>query len=267
MKITSIIWTTLHISIYLIYWHNYRSGIEPTFLSVFEMMSGFVTPKSIGITDEMIVRQLLNKSKLLFKLNKVINNRTLYFVAILIIIPYLLLTPLKNTLSFGLPNGILFGLIARYTLGLSLWQMTYFYIVCYYLKLKLNSLNKRLTKPMNNQNILQTINSFNRLYLEISDYNKTYFSKYLFAVWLLMGSVIMFDTCAIIFIDFAFIVKFTIIYTLIMICLIFVMIILTAASVNSLANKSHHLFNQQFIYHSNNQNCKQLAPKFKVYIF
>ena len=39
------------ISIQLIYYYNYWKGIEPTFLSVFEMMSGLVTPNSIGLSQ------------------------------------------------------------------------------------------------------------------------------------------------------------------------------------------------------------------------
>ena len=30
-------------------------------------------------------------------------------------------------------------------------------------------------KPMKYRKVLETVNSFNRLYLEITDYNKTYF--------------------------------------------------------------------------------------------
>ena len=37
-------------------------GIEPTYLSVFEMMSGLVTPHSIGLNDEKSVFKLLKIS-------------------------------------------------------------------------------------------------------------------------------------------------------------------------------------------------------------
>ena len=35
----------------LIYYYNYRNGIKPTFLRVFQMMSGLVSPQSVGLTE------------------------------------------------------------------------------------------------------------------------------------------------------------------------------------------------------------------------
>ena len=36
----------------LVHYNNYRNGIKPTFLRVFQMMSGLFLPKSLGLTDE-----------------------------------------------------------------------------------------------------------------------------------------------------------------------------------------------------------------------
>ena len=52
----------------LIYYNNYRNGIKPTFLRVFQMMSGLVSPKSLGLTDEQQIRKLLKITKFLLKL-------------------------------------------------------------------------------------------------------------------------------------------------------------------------------------------------------
>src|SRR5689334_304491 len=41
-----ILFTTLTLSSQWIYYQNNRNGIKPTFLGVFQMMSGLVTPKS-----------------------------------------------------------------------------------------------------------------------------------------------------------------------------------------------------------------------------
>ena len=55
--------SSLLLSSQLIYYNNYRNGIKPTFLRVFQMMSGLVSPKSLGLTDEEEVRKLLKTTQ------------------------------------------------------------------------------------------------------------------------------------------------------------------------------------------------------------
>ena len=50
----------------LIYYYNYKNDIKPTFLKVFQMMSGLVSPKSIGLTNEKQIYKLIKLSKRLF---------------------------------------------------------------------------------------------------------------------------------------------------------------------------------------------------------
>ena len=61
LNITIIFAMIFNVSIQLIYYYNYWKGIEPTFLSVFEMMSGLVTPNSIGLSDPQSVRRFIKK--------------------------------------------------------------------------------------------------------------------------------------------------------------------------------------------------------------
>ena len=56
------LFSILSLSSQLIYYYNERNGIKPTFLRVFKMMSGLVTPKSIGLTDEQHIRNVKNSS-------------------------------------------------------------------------------------------------------------------------------------------------------------------------------------------------------------
>ncbi len=43
-------------------------GIKPTYFKVFEMMSGLVSPKSIGLTDNEEIYKMLKLYKILFKI-------------------------------------------------------------------------------------------------------------------------------------------------------------------------------------------------------
>src|SRR6185437_9962312 len=54
----------------LLNYYNYMNGIKPTDLSVFEMISGFIAPKSIGLCDRVMVFKLCQKFSKLIKLVK-----------------------------------------------------------------------------------------------------------------------------------------------------------------------------------------------------
>ena len=47
----------------LINYYNYRNGIKATDLRVFQMISGLITPKSIGITDKQLIYKLIKRFK------------------------------------------------------------------------------------------------------------------------------------------------------------------------------------------------------------
>jgi hypothetical protein len=57
------------ISQLLHYWKYYKNE-SPSYLKPFEMISGLVSPKSIGLINREDVNQLLNKSKLMFQFSK-----------------------------------------------------------------------------------------------------------------------------------------------------------------------------------------------------
>ena len=51
----------------IIYWDNHRRGIVPTFLVLLEMISGQISPKSIGLTSEAQVVSLVRRADVMFK--------------------------------------------------------------------------------------------------------------------------------------------------------------------------------------------------------
>ena len=66
INVAIVLYTLLAITSQLIYYYNYKNDIKPTFLKVFEMMSGLVSPKSIGLTNEKQIYKLIKFSKILF---------------------------------------------------------------------------------------------------------------------------------------------------------------------------------------------------------
>ena len=72
--ITVFLYILLAITSQLIYYYNYKNDIKPTFLKVFEMMSGLVSPKSIGLTNEKQIYKLIKLSKKLFIICELVIN-------------------------------------------------------------------------------------------------------------------------------------------------------------------------------------------------
>ena len=57
-----------------VYYNNYKHGIEPSFLQVFQMISGSVTPSSVELNSESDVKNLMKNLKFTFQLIKFNNN-------------------------------------------------------------------------------------------------------------------------------------------------------------------------------------------------
>src|ERR1700712_2335163 len=113
-----------NLSSQLLYYYNYRNGIKPTFLRVFQMMSGLVSPKSLGLTDEQQIRKLVKITQWLLSLMFLNNNIAIPIVGI-VLDPtiYLIYGYPFEALVFGIPNGILLAIWARY-----FWNhVTYFF--------------------------------------------------------------------------------------------------------------------------------------------
>jgi len=75
------------------------------------------------------------------------------------------------------------------------WQLVYFYIICYYLNLRIKNLNRLLIlntrkHHINDKLVFSTISNFYSLYKEISVYNQNYWSKYIFLIVTLYTFVI-----------------------------------------------------------------------------
>ena len=75
-------------------------------------------------------------------------------------------------------------------------------MITYYLKAKIQELNTCVEYTLTmgqsyaNRNVFisSIIHEFNRIYIEISDYNRQYWCKYLGAIWAIIGAIVAFIT-------------------------------------------------------------------------
>ncbi len=109
------------------------------------MISGFVSPKSIGLMNGEDINQLLKKSKFMFKVSRMLtlgmNFAAFFTPGIPLIINFSF--PLNLIAIFW---SIIYTICGHFCANINLSQMTYFYVICLYLKLKLRNVNNSIRK-------------------------------------------------------------------------------------------------------------------------
>jgi hypothetical protein len=128
------------------YW-NYYKNESPSYLKPFEMISGLVSPKSIGIMNREDINELLKKSKLMFKVSKLLTYTQTFTGFCISFIP-LIINSSFPLLLIEIFWAQLFTTSAYFSININFSQMTYFYIICLYLKLKLRNANNCIEKNL-----------------------------------------------------------------------------------------------------------------------
>ena len=104
-NIIFILFTTFGLYSQWVYYLNHKRGIKPTFLRVFHMMSGSVTPREVGLTNEEDVRQLLRVTRRISKMLWVNNNYLLTTLSIIYILAgFYFKCGILDTVIYGKPS-------------------------------------------------------------------------------------------------------------------------------------------------------------------
>ena len=136
LALVIILFSILVLSCQWIYYYNQRSGIKPTFLRVIQMMSGLVTPKSIGLTDEKQILKLLKISRITTKILYWNNNWVISSACLVMIMTiYSMKTSFMETLLYGIPNGFALFVWIVYVWNITDYQFFFLYVICLYLNL------------------------------------------------------------------------------------------------------------------------------------
>jgi hypothetical protein len=231
----------------LLHYINYKNNLKPSYLKPFVMMSGFVSPKSIGLTNEVKIYKLLKISKQLFFVCD--TTKKLVPIATLInsILPMIKICSLKQLILYIIPMNMIYVLNCYLSFSIILYQMVYFYLICYYIRIKTNECNNKIRNYLKNgialnykraKNLTTKLNS---IYSEIEDYNHNYWSKYLFWVWTLFATIINMFLYLAIFSKVNFVLRFIYIYGSIVFAFTLILIINSASSVHLEVNKSYQL--------------------------
>jgi hypothetical protein len=271
-NIAMLFYTILGIISQLINFWYYNNNKRLSFLKPFDMMSGLVSPKSIGLTIESNIKELIKRSKFLMKLSYIVSITTLIVESLTSITSLAInYESIYEIVFLGIPWSLILGISIHFASNHLFFQVSYFYIICFYLKIKLKDFNNKIKlriekkTQVNNVFIKGMIKSFNSLYAEITDYNDNYWGTYLF--WFFALFITLLNTCLYmwLFTETEFFIRLFFTYVNIVLFIIFFFVLNTACFLTFEAKKSYKLFNALSV------NCTQtkvsICKKIKVNIF
>jgi hypothetical protein len=243
-----ILLTLLAIISQIINYIDYKNKTKPLYLKPFKMMSGLISPQTIGFTEEKDVNKILRDSTILFNLCHLITDLIIPLGTIITVnTTFGLKCTLMQMIIFVFPHSLHYALYVHSVHNIIFWQLIYFHLICYYLKTKLKNLNEKLktnaimkSKNFNPLNIMKSLNS---VYSEITEYDQKYWSKFLFLFWILFTLIINTFLYSALFGKLNIIVGLIFKLGIIMLICALLLVISTASSVNSEANKSYKLLN------------------------
>ena len=252
-----------------VYYWNHKRGLEPTFVRVFQVMSGSITPSSVGLTNERQVRQLLSIAKWVKRIAK--NNKVLipiFVLSYIIINNFYIVDKMMSYILF--PYHFVYTCVWIYhTQNMLTIQLLLFFIICKYFKIKFQEKNERVKKiqSINPKRIKNILYSYDRLYREIDEYNTTFWSKFLFSIWFFFGVFIVVLIYLSFFVNVSIVITILSVYYTILYSSLYFFIMTNASSLNSEANKSYKIFNSFYVNFVKTISGRKVINFLKVNLF
>jgi hypothetical protein len=237
----------------LINFYNYYNNIKPIYLKPFEMLSGLISPQSIGLNSTENIIKLIKLTKRLLiveKFNKITIPIPSFYTCF---IPISINSTFGQIILYAIPWSCYYGLIGYYYYNIMVYQAIYFYIICVYLKIKIKSYNNYMLTLVNNKKennsskITSLIESLYSIYSEINSYNNNYWAKFWFWFYFLNIVLICILLFPIIYVKLNFILNLLFIYTIITLIFIILFFINTASMICYEVNKSYKYLNSTSI--------------------
>ena len=231
------------------------------------MISGLISPECLGITDINDIKKLLKICRFLFYLIE----KVLVFVTAIAgflgsFIPLAYYSSINLMYVFVIFWSIVYGIGGLYLNNIISWQYIYFYIICVYLKIKLNMIKDEITskfKKLNSFNNFKLMSSLNDLFMEINDYNNIIWSKFTLSLFTMSSLVICLSFYSAFFGNSNSMATIIMFQGSIVIALFLLWYLNNASSVVFEIQKLYELLNNLFANRKSNRKTS-LTAKFKV---
>ena len=245
---------------------THQKGVRPSYFRLFDMLSGQIPPKDLGLNSERIVEEILRKTRLLYIIGQYIPMTLGASLFLINFLSFLLYSTWQELLIYVVPNSIGWFLIVNVVYSNTTWQLIYFYLIALYLKSKLKEVNNRLkicSKWKLPVNYLMTLKKLTAIYDEIAEYNDKYWCHFILFVWTNSGAILSSITFLLLFGEMLFFIRIFVLNFVIFFVLLILLVINTCATVYLEANKSHKLLISLLC----KQSKRNALRKFKVIIF
>ena len=261
--------TILPLSSQLIYYWNHINGVRPTFLRLFQMMTGSVAPKDIGLTDKHFIRLLCKRTDKWCKFSRFNNRYVLNLLSSSVsMFLYILRDRPIAAIIYGIPNSVLIALQIYYFLNIYFFQFLFFLIICLYLKHKINRMKetaKQMIRSKGFANIGGLLRRYHWICDEITEYDDTYWSKFLFVFWLTFGINLILFLFIIIFSSMELFLRIIIAFGAFQMAVSFLLLIFIASSVTLAVNNSYKTCNSLIVcFTQYNKRLRKFRFKSKV---
>ena len=171
-----ILCSMIALSSQMVYYYSHSIGVKPTFVRVFQLLSGSITPSRIGLNEAKQVKPLLKIAKWLSSLQK--NNAIFFLISVFFFVfgVHFYSLSFLTSIILTIYPAINFSLLAYYAYNMLSVQIVLFFILCKYFLVKLKELNatSKQTKRMNTNRFGYIVKTFDDLYREIDEYNANY---------------------------------------------------------------------------------------------
>ena len=125
-------------------------GRGQPYMNVFNMMSGQMTPHSISLLDSNRIKEILFKTRKVFNINQIFSITVIGIAFSIAFGSFLLKDTSIKIILIAIPHSLFYCLCCHYLVNIIYSQIFYFYIICYYLKLKQREVNNYLRKVIKN---------------------------------------------------------------------------------------------------------------------
>ena len=242
----------------LIHYSYYKNDRKPSYLRPFLMLSGFTSSQTIGLSNREDVKKLYNRTKLLLFCANFISKSSIFFAFFISFIPLSINATFIEIIFPIIPWVLIFITYCYYSANFLVYQIIYFYLICYYLKIKVINENLKINQILNsklrltNLNIKLILRSMKSLHSEIIEYNNNYWSEFIF--WILSITITIMNMC-LFYAIYGYIVILRPLFALIVITFIFLLsiILIISSSISSEVFNSYILLNKLFIYSLKNR--------------
>ena len=249
-------------------YYNYKRGVELKFISLFQAICGVISPNSLGINRVEEFNKIKYLAKKCFVILKYQNNYVITSAAMTTVVGlYVIAGETSMIIPYGLVHSLLWMSFARTFFSIVTYQIFYFCFVCKYLKVKVAQLNLSVKqiKPniQSRRNMKNILYSYDALIREISQYNATYWSKFLAIFWIGFGTFVVITLIIFLGEDSHIVIKLLCSYQLTIYLSVFLLVILSAAAVHKAVKISYPILHQLILISNRASQIDNSRGRFK----